>query len=156
MQKTWMWLKDNTAVLTVLCLVAGLLGGGVKFGVIDPLHQRFDAIDRRIDDLRADVNQRFDDQNKYINQRFDDQNKYINQRFDAVDQRFEAVDQRFDEVGRRFDAVDRRIDAVEQRLGRIEHGMSELRTLSDRVSRNEGQIDLLMQQLEAADAPAPQ
>ena len=73
------------------------------------------------------VNQRIDDQIKYINQRFDDQNKSINQRFDAQDRRIE--------------------DLVE--------GVSELRKLSDRVTRNETRIDTLTEQLQTADAPSP-
>ena len=73
------------------------------------------------------TSQRFDAQDKYINQRFDAQDKYINQRFDAIDGRIEDL------------AKD----------------VSELRKLSDRVSRNEGQIDLLRQQLQTADAPSP-
>ena len=48
-----------------------------------------------------------------------------------------------------------RLDTVDERLGRLETGVSELRTLSDRVSRNEGQIDLLREQLRTVDAPAP-
>ena len=47
-----------------------------------------------------------------------------------------------------------RLDTVHDRLGRLETGVSELRTLSDRVSRNEGQIDLLREQLRTVDAPA--
>jgi gamma-glutamyl phosphate reductase len=60
-------------------------------------------------------------------QRFDDQNKSINQRFDAQDRRIE--------------------DLVK--------GVSELRKLSDRVTRNETRIDTIKEQLQAADAPAP-
>ena len=73
------------------------------------------------------VNQRIDDQIKYINQRLNDQNKSINQRFDDQDRRIE--------------------DLVE--------GVSELRKLSDRVTRNETRIDTLTEQLQTADAPSP-
>ena len=73
------------------------------------------------------MNQRFDTQDKHINQRFDAQDKYINQRFDAMDQRFD----------------------------RLENDVSELRNLSDRVSHNEGQIDVIRQQLQTADTPSP-
>ena len=62
-----------------------------------------------------------------MNGRFDQQDKYIKARFDALD----------------------------QRLGGLEVDVSELRTLSDRVSRNEGQINFLMERLQTVDAPSP-
>ena len=99
--------------------------------------------------LVAIFDQRFDAQEKLINQRFDAQDKYINQRFDAQDR---YIDQRFDAVDQRFDAQDRRLD-------RLENDVAELRTLvvgiSERVSRNDGQIDVIRQQLQIADAPVP-
>lgn len=92
-------------------------------------------------------------------QRFDT----INQRFDAINQRFDATDQRIDdlraEMNSRFDAQDKymnaRFDAVDQRLQRLEDDVSGLRGLSERVSRNEGLIDLIRQQLQTTDAPSP-
>ena len=109
--------------------------------------------------LVAIVDQRFNAQEKLISQRFnavdqrfDAQDKYINQRFDAVDQRFDAVDQR-------FDAQDQRFDAQAQRLDRLTDEVSELRKLtvgiSERVSRNEGVIDVIREQIQTADKPAP-
>ncbi len=80
------------------------------------------------------VNQRIDDQIRYIDQRFDDQDKYINQRFDAADQRFDAQDRRIEDLVK---------------------GVSELRKLSDRVTRSETRIDTLTEQLQTADAPSP-
>jgi len=78
-----------------------------------------------------------------MNQRFDAQDKYMNARFDAVDQRFEAVDQRF--------------DAQDERLDLLTREVAELRALVvgiiERVSRNEGQTDFLMQQ--TAPSPSP-
>ncbi len=71
------------------------------------------------------MNRRFDAMERNMDQRFDDQDKYINQRFDAV----------------------------EQRLGRLEDDVAKLHALSDRVSRNEGEIDVIRQQLQTADAP---
>lgn len=80
----------------------------------------------------------------------------INRGFDdlrsEMSSRFEAVDRRFDDL--RSEMI-QRLDAVDERLGRLETGVSELRTLSDRVSRSEGQIDLLREQLRTVDAPAP-
>ena len=122
-----------TGVLLALVTVLHLV-------VVVPMNARFG-------DLRSDMNARFGDLRSEMNQRFDQQDKYMNARFDAVDQRFDAVDQR-------FDAVDQRIDAVEQRLGRLETEVSELGTLGERISRNEGRIDLLTEQLQPIPTPS--
>ena len=105
-----------------------------------------------------------------IDQRFNTQEKLINQRFNAVDQRFNAVDQRFADqdrrIDQRFDAVDQRFDAVDQRfvdqdtrIDRLFDEVSELRKLMvgiiERVSRNEGEIDVIREQLQIVDTPSP-
>ena len=78
------------------------------------LGQRFDILERhvneRIDDLERRVDQRFD----AVDQRIDDLERRVDQRFDAVDQRFEAVDQRFEAVDQRFEAVSREIAELRQ------------------------------------------
>ena len=84
------------------------------------------------------LDQRLDAQDKLISQRFDAQDRYINQRFDAVDQRFDAVDKRID---------------------RLANEVPELRKLtvsiSERVSRSEGRIDVILEHIQAADTPSP-
>ena len=148
MRKIWDWIKENAGVIAAVGGILLGLTGIIQFGVLNPIHQAFDAInqrfdavdqrfdvvgqrfdaqDKRLDDLKVEMNQRFDAQDKHVNQRFDAQDKYIHQRFDAVDQRLE----------------------------RLESDVLELRKLSDRVSRNEGQIDVIRQQLQTADAPSP-
>ena len=130
MQKIWNWTKENAATLAAIGGILAVLTGIIQFGVLSPIHQRFDAIDQRfdaIDQRFGAVDQRVDAQDKHIEQRFDAQDKYINQRFDAVDQRLE----------------------------RLENDVSELRKLSERVSRNEGRIQVIRQQLQTADAPSP-
>ena len=89
--------------------------------------------------LRDESNRNFETLRQEMNQRFEAQDKYINQRFDAIDQRFDAVNQR-------FDAQDRRIEDLSR-------DVSDLRGLSERISRNEGQIDIISQQLQTAPAP---
>ena len=84
--------------------------------------------------LRNQSNQNFETLRREMNARFDAQDKYINQRFDAVDQRFDAQDRRIEDLAK---------------------DVSELRTLSERVSRNEGRVDAIMEQLQTADAPSP-
>lgn len=98
MQKTWSWIKDNAGAIMAIAAILGGFAGIIQFGIVNPMHQRFDA-----------------------------QDKYMNARFDAVD----------------------------QRLQRLEDDVSELRDLSERVSRNEGLIDLIRQQLQTVDAPSP-
>ena len=103
-------------------------------------------------------NQRFNAQEKLISQRFDAQDRSISQRFDAQDK---SISQRFDAVDQRFDAQDKRIDDfkddMNRHLDRLTNEVSELRKLthsiSDRVSRNEGAINSIQKQIQAADIP---
>ena len=121
------WLKDNAAGIGAICVVLGLFGGFAKVAVVDPIHQRFDAIDQRFDDLRAEMKQRFDHVNLRINDLRDDMNK-------------------------RFEAVNERLDGL---TGEV----SELRELTvsitERVSRNAGQIDLITERLQPAPTQGP-
>ena len=98
-------------------------------------------INQRFDDLRADLNSRFTAQDK----RIDDLKDAMNQRFDVQDK---FTRERFQAVGQRFDALDLRLE-------RLENDMSELRKLSERVSRNGIRIDTIERQLTSADAPSP-
>ena len=144
------WLKDYGPVIGAMAGVLVAFAAVLQLVVVGPINNRFDAVDQRFNDLRSEMNQRLNDLRAEMNQRFDQQDKYINARFDAVDQRFEAVDQRFNDLRAE---MHQRFDVVDQRLGRLESDVSELRTLSDRVSRNEGRIDLLTEQLQVVPAP---
>ena len=139
------WFKENGpvigalagALLALAAILQLLVAGPINRGFDDlrsEMSGRFEAADQRFNDLRSDMNQRFNDLRSEMNQRFNDLRSEMNQRLDAVDQR---------------------LDAVDQRLGRLETDVSALRTLSDRVSRNEGQIDLLRERLQTVDAPTP-
>ena len=149
------WLKVNGPVIGALAGALLALVAVLQFLVAGPINGGFD-------DLRSEMSSRFEAVDRSfaaVDLRFDDLGSEMNSRFDAVDQRFEAADQRLNdftsEMNHRLDAAGQRLDAVDERLGRLETGVSELRTLSDRVSRNEGQIDLLRDQLRSVDAPAP-
>ena len=156
MRKIWNWIEDNAGPIAVTIAILGGFAAILQFSVVRPMHQGFDA-----------VNQRIDDQIRYINQRLNDQNKSINQRFDAVDQRFDdqnkSINQRFDDqnksINQRFDAqnksINQRFDAQDRRIEDLVKDVSELRKLSDRVTRNETRIDTLTEQLQTADAPSP-
>lgn len=72
----------------------------------------------------------------------------MNQRFDAMEKRLDAMERH---IGQRFDAQDRRFDAQDQRLDRLADEIAELRKLTvsigERVSRSEGQIEILREQI---------
>ena len=133
----WNRLKDNAAVLVALLAALALI------------HNSNNTLHHRLDDIRTDINQRFDEQGRSINQRFADQNRSINQRFDDQNR---YIDQRFDAVNQRFEVQDRKFDALIEEV-------SELRKLTvgivERISRNEGEIDVIRQQLQIADQPSP-
>ena len=78
-----------------------------------------------------------------MNRRFDDQNRYIELRFDQHDRYFEHFERRFDQQ--------------DERLDRLTDEVAELRALVtgiiERVSRNEGEIDVIRQQLQTVDTP---
>ena len=140
------WIKENkTPIMVVVSAVATIMVVlGVMLTSINTIHYRLDDTNQRFSDLRAEMNQRFDAQDKYINQRFDAQDK----RIDDLENDLKT------EINLRFNAQD-------QRLERLENDVSELHTLivsiRDRVSRNEGQINLLTQQLNTAETnPHPE
>ncbi len=149
MRKIWRWTQDNAGPITVTLAVLGGFAAIIQFSVVRPMQQGFTAVNQRIDDQIRYIDQRFDDQDRSINQRFDAQDRSINQRFDAqnrsFNQRFDAQDKY---INQRFDAQDRRIEDLVR-------DVSELRKLNDRVIRNETRIDILTEQLQTADAPAP-
>ena len=144
----WKRIKENAAPAGAVATIFVGFAAIAQFGIVNPIQQRFDAMDQRIDDFKAEITQRFDDQDKYINQRFDDQNR----RFDDQNRRIDDQNQRIDDLRTE---MSRRFDAVEERLGRLSGEVSDLRKLADRVSRNEGRLDAITQQLQAIDAPAP-
>ena len=116
--------------------------------------------------LVALVDQRFNAQEELINQRFEAQDRRIDNLEAAINQRFEAQDSRIDNldaaINQRFDAQDRYIDqgfaAANQRLDQLTVETSELHKLLtsiiERVSRNEGEIDVIREQIRV-DVPAP-
>ena len=78
----------------------------------------------------------------------------MNQRFDAVEKRLDTMERHMDQ---RFDAQERRFDAQDQRLDRLADEVAELRTLTigigERISRSEGQIEIIREQIKTVDAP---
>lgn len=64
--------------------------GQKKFG--EDLQALDKGLNKRIDDLRSEVNSRFEG----VNKRIDDLHSEMNRRFEGVDRRFEDVNHRFD------------------------------------------------------------
>ena len=117
-------LKDIAPVTGALAGLIVAFVAVLQLVVVGPMNRGFNDLRTEINQRFEAMDQRFSDLRSEINQRFDQQDKYINARFDAVD----------------------------QRLGRLETDVSELRSLSDRVSRNEGRIDLITEQLQTTPA----
>ena len=80
-----------------------------------------------------------------FDQRFNAQGKLITQHFNAVDQRFSSVDRRFDDQDKR---IERLFDEVSE-LRKLMTGIIE------RVSRKEGEVDVIREQLRIVDTPSP-
>lgn len=143
------WLKDNGTIIGALAGALLAFVAVLQLAVVGPMNRGFSDLrsemNGRFDDLRSEINgrfeamdQRFDDFRAEMTQRFDQQDKYMNARFEAMDRRFEAMDQRLD---------------------RLTDEVSELRVLvtgvGERVSRNEGQIEIIREQLQTVDTPEP-
>ena len=65
------------------------------------LEARFEAVDKRFDDLRSEMNSRFES----VDKRFDDLRSEMNSKFESVNKRFDSVDKRFDSVDKRIDLL---------------------------------------------------
>ena len=80
----------------------------------------------------------------------------LDQRLDAQDN---LIAQPFGAVAQRFDAGDQRFDAMDNGVDRLADEVSELRkitvSISERVSRNEGRIDVILDQMRVTDTPSP-
>lgn len=130
------WLKDKGSTLAAVAGAIAALVAVLQLSVVGPMSQRFDAMERYVNQRFNDMNQRLDTMERSMNQRFDAQDKYVNQRFDAMDQRFDAQD---------------------RRLENLEHEVSELRKvttgIAERVPRNEAQIEVIRAQIKTVDAP---
>ena len=90
-----------------------------------------------------------------IDQRMDARDKFLSQPLGAHDR---YVVQRIHPVERPLQPVDRRFDAMDKRIDRLTDEGAELRKLlvgiDERMSRNEGRIDVILEQIQAADTPS--
>ncbi len=112
------WLKEKGSAVGAIAGTIAAFVAVLQLFVVSPMNQRFDALE------------------KHLDQRIDDLTALVNQRFDAHDQR--------------FDTHDRRLD-------RLAGEIAELRKLTirigERLSRSEGQIDVIREQIKTVDAP---
>ena len=120
------WLPGHDArwIIATVLVVAGLLW------------MKTDGLERRFDDLRAEVVyqmtqlrtdlRRIDDRLRAVELALRD----VENRLDAVENRLDAVENRLDAVENRLDAVENRLDAIENRLDAVEHT---LRAHDDRL-----------------------
>lgn len=141
--------KYGHTVITVAAIIAAFVG------LVTINGNRFDAQDRRLDAQDKLISQLFE----LVNQRLDAQDRLISQHFEGVNQQFEGVNRHFEAIDRQFEAVNQRLDSHDKRLDRLTDEVSELRRLvvgiSERVSRNEGEIDVIREQLRIVDTPSP-
>ena len=153
--------KYGQTFITLAAIIAAFVGlvtiNGNRFDAQERFNgQFFELIHQRLNAQEALINQRLNAQDTLISERFDAQDRLINQRFDAQDA---LINQRFDAQDQRFDAQDQRLDDHAKRLDRLTDEVSELRrimvSVSERVSRNEGEIDVIREQLRIADTPSP-
>ncbi|MBS7645094.1 hypothetical protein KEJ44_03515, partial [Candidatus Bathyarchaeota archaeon] len=95
--------------------------------ILDFMDRRFNAVDKRFEDLISYSDKRFES----IDKRFED----VNRRFEAMDRRFEdlityserrfeSVDKRFEDMNKRFESMDKRFEDltryVDRRVGLVE------------------------------------
>ena len=143
----WNWIRNNgTGILAVGAVITALhLSVGSINHRMDDTHRRLDDALGRLGDVNQGIRQSIRDLKAAVDQRFDAQDARIDDLVTDVNRRFE--DLRAD-MNQRFDAQDKRIEDLAR-------GLVDLRTLGDRVSRNEGQINVIMQQLQDPDESTP-
>ncbi len=79
---------------------------------VEEMDKRFDQVDKRIDDLRMDLNKRIDDLRTDTNNRFEQ----VDNRFEQVDKRFvelrEDMNARFEQVNNQFAQVNNQFETI--------------------------------------------
>ena len=92
---------QDTQALTMPWIV---LSNQIQF-MQQTMIQRFEQMDKRIDDVQNTLSHRMDG----IDKRIDDVQSTLSQRMDGIDKRLDGVD-------KRLDGMDKRLDGVENRL----------------------------------------
>ncbi|MHA1650204.1 MAG: DUF3782 domain-containing protein [Candidatus Helarchaeota archaeon] len=116
---------------------------------MDIISERFEAMDRRFEELIKTMNDRFeamDQRFEAVDRRFEELIKTMNDRFEVMDRRFEAVDRRFEEADRRFKelitTMNDRFEASDQRFKELVEAMNRnfliLKVAIDSLGRRSG------------------
>ncbi|MBS7656219.1 hypothetical protein KEJ50_06985 [Candidatus Bathyarchaeota archaeon] len=88
--------------------------------LLEFMEKRFNAIDKRFEELKSYSDKRFED----INKRFEDLRSYSDKRFEDINKRFEDINRRFEDVNRRFEDMNKRFEDltryVDKRIGLVE------------------------------------
>jgi len=74
--------------------------------------RRFEAIDKRFDDLKEYVDKRTNDLKEYVDKRITDLKEYVDKRFEAVDKRLDTLDKRIDSLERRVELVYNEVSSI--------------------------------------------
>ena len=93
------------------------------------VNKRFEQVDKRFDENRADVNKRFDETKADFNKRFDEAKVDVDKRFEQVDKRFEQVIASIDRLGDKLDYRDEKQRFFTLRMFTIAIGISILGAL---------------------------
>jgi hypothetical protein len=111
-----------------------------------------DSVERKIDNLAAEMRQRFDAITTDTNGRFE----RVDARFEQVDARFERVDARFDTVDRRFgqmtEELKSHMNMVGERLEmRFQQAIDGQLALRDRVDAHDRRHDVTDRKVDVLD-----
>jgi chaperonin cofactor prefoldin len=83
--------------------------------------RRFEAIDKRFNDLK-----------EYVDKRINDLKDYVDKRFEAVDKRFESLEKRIEDlkgyVDKRLEDMDKRLESLERRVELVYNEVSSIKT----------------------------
>ena len=80
------------------------------------MEKRFEAMDKRFEDLIHMIDKRFEDLTHQMDKRFEDMNKRFEDLTHQMDKRFEAMDKRFEDMNKRFEAMDRRFEHISKQV----------------------------------------
>jgi len=81
--------------------------------------RRFEAIDKRFDDLKDYVDRRFNDLKEYVDKRFESLEKRIEDLKGYVDKGLEAVDKRLESLERRVELVYNEVSSIKTDIIKI-------------------------------------
>ncbi|MHA1696915.1 MAG: hypothetical protein ACTSXT_09015 [Candidatus Helarchaeota archaeon] len=95
--------------------------------------KRFEQMDKRFEQMQAQMDKRFEQMDKRFEQmqaqmdkRFEQMQAQMDKRFEQVDKRFEQVDKRFEQVDKRFEQVDKRFDNMDTQFSEVKNALKNI------------------------------